>query len=245
MAELAIPEQPEVVIIPFHGESVYAVDAQGKPHIILKPAVEALGLDYWAQVRKLRSRSWACTASRAVQLPGDTQRREVITCDIRTFLMLLATVDENRVAAEVKPKLVTYQAEIADAVEAYWTTGKAINPRIPRQPSKAEVALAMAQAVYDHEQRLDRIDDEVAVLGARVDGIEQRTGWFVALAYAKIHHLPSDTLSLQRLGKEAARIARRDGIDPGKVPNERYGYVNSYPEDIWQEAAQIFQKAAQ
>lgn len=119
----------EIVPVPFHDDTVFTVEHDSKPHIILKPAVESIGLDYWAQVRKLRSRSWACTASKTVQLPGDNQRREVVTCDVRTFLMLLATVDENRIGADVRPKLIAYQAEVADAIESYWTKGGAINPR--------------------------------------------------------------------------------------------------------------------
>lgn len=89
----------EIVRVPFHGEDILTVDEDGKPHIILKPAIEALGVDYWTQVEKLRRRSWACTGQRLVQLPGDNQRRPAVTVDVRTFLMLLATIDERRVAA--------------------------------------------------------------------------------------------------------------------------------------------------
>lgn len=53
----------------------------------------------------------------------------MVTVDVRTFLMLLATIDENRVAPDVRSKLVTYQAEVADAIESYFIRGGAINPR--------------------------------------------------------------------------------------------------------------------
>lgn len=245
MADLAIPEKPDVVIIPFHGENVYGLNVDGELEIILKPIIDRLGLDYWAQIQKLRNRSWAALASRQVQVPGQAQRREMLTCSVQTFAMMLATVDENKVSADIKPKLVMYQAECAKAIEDYWTKGKAVNPRVPRQSSGAEVVLRMAQELYDQAQRIDRVEGEVTELGARVDGIEQRTGWFVALAYAKINGLPDDTASLQRFGKEAARIARREGIAPKRATNERYGFVNSYPQEIWREAAAIFQRADQ
>lgn len=121
--------QPEIVRVPFHGEEVLTVDVDGTPHLLFKPAVEAIGVDYWTQVEKLRKRSWACTSQRLVQVPGDTQRREMLTVDVRTFLMLLATIDERRVPADVRPKLIAYQAEVAQVVEQYWTQGGAINPR--------------------------------------------------------------------------------------------------------------------
>jgi hypothetical protein len=134
----------EIVHIPFHGDDVLTVSVDGQPEIIMKPVLEGLGLDYWAQVRKLRDRSWATTASRAV-VAADGKTRDMITCDIRTFLMLLATIDENRVAAEVRPKLVIYQAEVADAIEAYWTKGVAINPRVSHEEA-AKVIAVFAQA---------------------------------------------------------------------------------------------------
>lgn len=131
----------EIVRIPFHGDDILTVEVAGKPHVILKPAVEALGLDYWAQARKLRERSWATTALAAV-VAADGKSREMVTVDVRTFLMLLATVDERRVAEDVAPKLIAYQAEVADVIEQYWTEGAALNPRASREQLADIVDLA-------------------------------------------------------------------------------------------------------
>lgn len=56
--------------------------------------------------------------------------REYVTVDVRTFLMLLATVPVARVAESIRSKLVAYQREIADVIEQYWTRGRVVNPRI-------------------------------------------------------------------------------------------------------------------
>lgn len=119
----------------FHGDRIFLIDVSGKPHVVLRPAIEALGLSYARQFRKLESRSWA-TVALAATVGADGRDREMVVVDVRTFLMLLATVDENRVAEEVRPKLIAYQAEIADAIEAYWTQGQAFNPRVvaPYEP---------------------------------------------------------------------------------------------------------------
>lgn len=122
----------EIVRIPFHGDEILCVAPDGQPEIVLKPALDSLGVDYWKQIEKLRRRSWAATHLRQVQVSDQAQRREMLTCDVRTFLMLLATIDETRVGKDVAPKLIAYQAEVADAIEAYWTKGGAINPRATR-----------------------------------------------------------------------------------------------------------------
>lgn len=118
----------DIVTVPFHGDDILTVAIDGEPHIVLKPALEAIGLDYWSQVEKMRTRSWATTGQRPV-VAADGKTRDMLTVDVRTFLMLLATVDERRVAKDVRPKLVTYQAEVAKAIEQYWVAGGAINPR--------------------------------------------------------------------------------------------------------------------
>lgn len=118
----------EIVPIPFHGDSVLTVEHDGKPHIILKPAFEAIGLDAARQVAKIQRQPWATTAVTAV-VAADGKVRDMVTADVRTFLMALATIPVARVAAHVRPKLVEYQSEVADAIEAYWTKGSVINPR--------------------------------------------------------------------------------------------------------------------
>lgn len=137
-----------VVRIPFHSDELFLVESDGKPLVVLKPVIEAIGLDYWAQVERLRKHSWAALGKRQVQVPGQQQRREMLVCDTRTFLMWLATVDENRVAEDVRAKLVMYQSEVADAIEAYWTKGGAVNPRATEE---------QLTAIIDRSERQMRV----------------------------------------------------------------------------------------
>lgn len=122
----------EIVRIPFHGDELLTVEVDGRPHVVLKPALESIGLDAKSQIDKLAGKSWACTGMSTVQLGG--QRRAVTIADVRTFLMLLATIDEHRVADHVRPKLVAYQSKVADVIEAYWTRGHAVNHRAVDEP---------------------------------------------------------------------------------------------------------------
>jgi hypothetical protein len=118
----------EIVRIPFQGDEILTVDHDGKPFVILKTAFDAIGLDADQQIRKLKRQAWATTAVTTV-VAADGRSRDMVTADVRTFLMALATIPASRVAGEVRPKLEAYQAEVADAIEAYWTKGGALNPR--------------------------------------------------------------------------------------------------------------------
>ena len=139
------PESRQVVKLDLSVGSIHTIIVDGHPHIVLKPAVEELGLSYPAQYRKLQTRSWASVAQKAT-VAEDGKIREMAVVPVRTFLMLLATVNEARVAESARPTLVAFQNETADAIEAYWTQGGAINPRATEDQLDSLISRAKQQA---------------------------------------------------------------------------------------------------
>lgn len=135
----------EVVKLDLTAGSVQTVNVDGQPQIVLKPAIEELGLDYSTQVRKLKGRSWAVMGT-APTTGSDGKTYDMTVVPVRTFLMLLATVNENRVAYLHRKTLVAFQNETADAIEAYWTQGGAINPRATEDQLDSLISRAKQQA---------------------------------------------------------------------------------------------------
>ena len=117
----------------------------GQPQIALKPAVEELGLDYSTQVRKLKGRSWAVMGT-APTTGSDGKTYVMTVVPVRTFLMLLATVNEARVAEAHRETLIAFQNETADAIDSYWTQGGAINPRATEGQLDSLISRAKQQA---------------------------------------------------------------------------------------------------
>lgn len=139
------PEPREVVKLDLSAGSVQTVLVDGEPHVVFRPAVEAIGLDYSTQLRKLRDRSWA--SRRDIPTTGaDGKTYRMAAVDVRTFLMWLATVNENKVAEDVRPTLVAYQRETSGAVNDYWTQGGAINPRATEDQLDSLISRAKQQA---------------------------------------------------------------------------------------------------
>lgn len=135
----------EVVQLDLSAGSIHTTLVDGKPHIVLKPAVEALGLDFSTQLTKLKTRSWAVVGQSPITAAdGKTYPTSVVP--VRTFLMLLATVNENRVNEAARPTLVAFQNESADAIEAYWTQGGAVNPRATEDELNSLISRARLQA---------------------------------------------------------------------------------------------------
>lgn len=123
-----VPEVPDVMKLDLSVGSLHVVDVDGDPYIVLRPAIESLGLDYPTQLRKLKNRSWSVVGSRPTT-GSDGKTYEMTVVPVHAFLMLLATVNENRVFEEQRPTLVAFQRETAKAVEKYWIHGGVINPR--------------------------------------------------------------------------------------------------------------------
>ncbi|WP_215456624.1 phage antirepressor N-terminal domain-containing protein [Streptomyces sp. ATCC 21386] len=123
--EQRVPAAPATINL--SAGSVETVMVDGQPHIVFRPAVEAIGLSYPAQLRKLNDRSWANRCDIAT-VAEDGKTRQMVAVDVPTFLMWLATVNETKVAADVRPTLIAYQRETTTAVNDYWTLGGAINP---------------------------------------------------------------------------------------------------------------------
>jgi len=96
--------------------------------VALKPMCDAIGLNYPGQYKKLKAKSWATVGFRPT-VAEDGKTRDMVVIDRRTMLMWLGGIDETRVAEHARANVIAYQSEVADALEAYWTEGGAINPR--------------------------------------------------------------------------------------------------------------------
>ncbi|KAB1146753.1 hypothetical protein F7R91_14325 [Streptomyces luteolifulvus] len=117
----------EIVRVPFMDAFIETVLVDGEPHVVLKPVLKAMHLDYEAQRQKLNRKSWATTSVTKV-VAEDGKVRELVAVDLDTWSMLLANIDEHRVSDAARPLVIEYQQKSARALRDFWTRGGAINP---------------------------------------------------------------------------------------------------------------------
>jgi prophage antirepressor-like protein len=113
--------------------------------------------------------------------------------------------------------------------------------------TQCEMLLAAAQRMVDierhqialareaEEARKDIETHSVAISnhGARLDSIEQHTGFLTILAWCRQHGVSVDNAEAGRMGKMASAVYRqRTGLTPKQTKNEKFGYVNTYPEEL-------------
>lgn len=144
------------IAVPGTNATIAAAEIDGKPMVALRPMCDAIGIDADSQARKLKARSWATTVMSTV-VAADGKPRTMLLIDRRTMTMWLATLDENRVSDAAKPTVVAFQAEAADALDAYFHDGGAINPsategqleRIARQAGAQAAVLQALKGIVD------------------------------------------------------------------------------------------------
>lgn len=135
-----------IVKFQFDGDELEGVPTETGPAFPLRTMCEALGIAFDAQRVKLNNQEWA-TATMIVTVAGDGKKREMFCVDRRTLLMWLATIDANRVADRVRPKLVRYQKNIADTIDrVFEVTGEAAPSFGPEQVA-ANIAAVMREFV--------------------------------------------------------------------------------------------------
>jgi hypothetical protein len=102
----------ELLTIDFYGDTLEACQRDGKVWVSLRRLCENLGVELESQRRKLNAKSWATTGE-ITAVAEDGKQRAVTAIDLETIPLWLATIDERKVAPDVRPKLVRYQREAA------------------------------------------------------------------------------------------------------------------------------------
>lgn len=114
------------VKVPFYGTFIYTVLIEGVPHVLLRPTLEAMGLNVENQIRKLNSRSWA-TVVETTGVGADGKSRRMAAVNLDVWAMFLANINENLVKPEQRPVVIAYQKESGPALRKFFTEGAAIN----------------------------------------------------------------------------------------------------------------------
>lgn len=212
--------------IPGAGE-ILALDEGDTKWVAIRPICEVLSIDADTQRKKLDQAEWACTVIRTVQVSG--QGRSTVMLDADHLPMWLGTIQTSRVSESARPVLVTFQREAAKALRDHFYRGVSVAP--------ASSSLDVLRGMIDQLEIVQRDAAEAksiaSTTSARLDAIEGQHDYFAALGYAKLHNLPTSTRHLQRMGTQAAMIARQNGVEAVKTQHALYGTVNSFPRWVW------------
>lgn len=139
-----------LVKVNFHGDELECVRDERGVSVSLRRVCENIGIDYSTQLAKLRGKHWA-TVGLCPIVADDGKLREVVTISLDSLPMWLATIDAERVADHVRPKIVLYQMQAAKVLRDHFF-GDVAKPdtndlTLSATRSKLTIIDAMAAAV--------------------------------------------------------------------------------------------------
>ena len=242
--------------IPFHGTTISAAQDGDTIRVALRPACDAMGLDFSSQRKRLERTSWA-TVVMMTTVGADGKDREMVTIDRRTFTMWLATIDTTRLKSDRARHLVeAFQREAADVLDNYFHNGGAINPAASEHQmralmfqAKAQMELCQAAKGLIHP---DHLEAKARIILARGMGEHAELDESRRLLYTQ-DFLKEKGLSAKQLRSKAPTFGKRlkaayidmYGIAPEKrpmnLPNGQVRDVLAYTkkdrelmETVWQ-----------
>jgi prophage antirepressor-like protein len=206
-------------IVPFQFDDVQirtAVDGSGEPWFVAKDVAEALGYNQTsdalahakapANLPELNQISGLAPATKWVKEP-----------DVYRMVMRSNLPDAARfqdwVCEEVLP-----QIRKTGAYAQPQTTGDAL--------------VAMAMAYREHERRIMALESEQDQHKQAIAELLGGDDYATAKGYARTNKLPADRGFLNKVGRRAAAMCRERGIRIGRVVDEVWGEVNSYPRPV-------------
>lgn len=226
------------VQVPGTDRPIMAAEIDGTPMVAFRPLCDALGVGADSQLQKIKSRSWARTTLSTVR-HEDGRNREMVFIDRRTMTMWLATLNENRVSEDTRPVVVAFQAEAADALDAYFNDGGAINPSATPDQLDALVAKATGQMqlLRAAEGIVDArfLEAKARIVIARGLGeapeIDQQDRPLYVQDYLKSRGLSADLVRAKSSGF-GKRVKGRFMEVHGDVPEKHFQEVDGRPREI-------------
>ncbi|HEX4606916.1 MAG TPA: phage antirepressor N-terminal domain-containing protein [Urbifossiella sp.] len=102
----------QLIRVEFHGDTLEAVEQDGKVWVSLRRCCENLGLAMEGQLAKLKGKGWAVMTEIFMTGP-DGKRYEMAAVDLDTLPGWLFSIDARKVREEIREKLAHYQREAA------------------------------------------------------------------------------------------------------------------------------------
>lgn len=158
----------QLMPVPFHGDTVVLVGKDNEPLVAMKPLVVNLGLDWKGQHAKL-SEKFSSVMEEISTTGGDGKQYAMTCLPLRKLAAWLYSISPNKVAPELRDKIIQYQEECDEVLWNYWTKGAAVRPgavTVAQQITMSKHRLALMKELMRNRNKVMReaLGEEIARL---------------------------------------------------------------------------------
>lgn len=115
--------------VQFDGDTLVLAAHDGEPHVVMRPVVDSMGMDWASQYVKLNDK-FASTVVIITTVGEDGKKREMVSLPLKKFPAWLYSVNPSKVSPNLREKIVRYQEECDEVLWQYWTQGYAGRPTL-------------------------------------------------------------------------------------------------------------------
>lgn len=233
---LTVSDATALARFDFKGEPIMVLTIDGNPWFVARDVCDVLGIERANDaVRRLDEDEYqqvAATTVSSVARPGAGPQTLTVVNESGLYSLVLgsrkpeAREFKRWVTREVLPSIRRTGAYVAPVANADLVAIRAMVDAI--EQTRAEQA-RQATMLAGIDERTTALEDRTEILEASHDRV-------AAVGYAAMRGIRSDVMYLNRLGRAAAAIARRDGIPVERVHSTIWGLVNAWPIPVWDEA---------
>lgn len=205
--------QAQLMSVPFHGDTIVLVGKENEPYVAMRPIVENMGLGWSAQRIKIVER-FDSTVSEIDTVAEDGRIRGMICLPLRKLPAWLYSISANKVAPELRDKVIQYQKDCDDVLWDYWTKGSAVRTETPNVSQ--QIALSRHRVALLKELHRNRDNGLRVALHEQLAQISRQLGLSVPALETIGFSAPGASDVVNRLW-EALEILDRKG--------ERYNHA--------------------
>lgn len=136
--------------IQFHNQSLIVLNHENKPYIAMKPVCENIGLDWAAQLKRIKRHQVLSSGMVMMTTPSKQGLQEYVCLPISMINGWLFGIETSRVKPEIRQKLERYQLECFDVLYNHFM------PKVAQQHPNTisvEQQQAIKQAVNERSYR--------------------------------------------------------------------------------------------
>lgn len=174
------------------------------------------------------------TIRRWIQKAGDSNPdlNEKVRKAHRTKCPMIMTIDEVE-------QVLTSGSMSKDAVRILMENARKPQGELilKEAPNQMDVLLAFMERQNQVNQKfMATVLSELKGFKQQPLQIEQpKQDYFSLIGYTSLHKIKTNSSELKKMGMDLRKIAIQRGKELHKIPDERYGQVNSYPVEILEE----------
>lgn len=218
------------ITVPFHNAELYIVEFEGQPYTAMRPIVENMGLDWKAQLVKIKQR-FNSVVGEITTTGKDGKQYQMLCLPLKKLFGWLMTISPNKVKPELRDTVIKYQEECDDVLWDYWTKGKAVNPR-PKTHKSERTPLHDAHAMLVAKTKHLNSSDAWKIINQRfsTQSIDEIPYEAIPVAVEYVHHL----IALYSKADKQGGLFDKDTYELIRKFTESVLSQNFMMQDVWQ-----------